>query len=182
MPSGNPTGVGVDMAHALATYLHRPIAHREHAVRGADPGAEDGPDRPDHFVDDGDRRAAQVDRFFRSLPQHRPGDPGEEEQPDPRHRRRGQAGHDRGGEDGHDQRQLRARPFQERDGARLQQDTACALEVVQGKADAFLYDQMSIYQFAKKNPDTTRGLARAVPEGVVGHRHSEGQHRSGERR
>ena len=40
----------------------------------------------------------------------------------------------------------------------LEQDTACALEVVQGKADAFLYDQMSIYQFAKKNPDTTRGL------------------------
>jgi polar amino acid transport system substrate-binding protein len=29
---------------------------------------------------------------------------------------------------------------------------------VQGRADAFLYDQMSIYQFAKKNPDTTRGL------------------------
>ena len=40
----------------------------------------------------------------------------------------------------------------------LQQDTACALEVVQGKADAFIYDQMSIYQFAKKNPDTTHGL------------------------
>jgi polar amino acid transport system substrate-binding protein len=38
------------------------------------------------------------------------------------------------------------------------QDTACALEVVQGKADAFLYDQMSIYQFAKKHPDATRGL------------------------
>ena len=30
--------------------------------------------------------------------------------------------------------------------------------MVQGKADAFLYDQMSIYQFAKKHPDTTRGL------------------------
>jgi polar amino acid transport system substrate-binding protein len=40
----------------------------------------------------------------------------------------------------------------------LEQDTACALEVVQGKADAFIYDQMSIYQFALKHPDTTRGL------------------------
>ena len=38
------------------------------------------------------------------------------------------------------------------------QDTACVLEVVQGKADAFIYDQMSIYQFAKKHPDSTRGL------------------------
>ena len=40
----------------------------------------------------------------------------------------------------------------------LDQDSACALEVAQGKADAFLYDQMSIYQFAKKFPDSTRGL------------------------
>ena len=33
---------------------------------------------------------------------------------------------------------------------------ACVLEVVQGKADAFIYDQMSIYQFHKDNPATTR--------------------------
>jgi polar amino acid transport system substrate-binding protein len=38
------------------------------------------------------------------------------------------------------------------------QDSTCALEVIQGKADAFLYDQMSIYQFANKYPDSTRGL------------------------
>jgi polar amino acid transport system substrate-binding protein len=38
------------------------------------------------------------------------------------------------------------------------QDSTCALEVIQGKADAFLYDQMSIYQFANKYPDQTRGL------------------------
>ena len=40
----------------------------------------------------------------------------------------------------------------------FQQDSACALEVVQGKADAFIYDQMSIFQFAKKFPDSTRAL------------------------
>jgi polar amino acid transport system substrate-binding protein len=38
------------------------------------------------------------------------------------------------------------------------QDSTCALEVIQGKADAFLYDQMSIYQFAQKYPEKTRGL------------------------
>ena len=37
-------------------------------------------------------------------------------------------------------------------------EAAALLEVAQGKADAFLYDQMSIYQFAKRNPGTTRGL------------------------
>ncbi|MBS0661036.1 MAG: transporter substrate-binding domain-containing protein [Verrucomicrobia bacterium] len=42
----------------------------------------------------------------------------------------------------------------------LEAEAACALEVIQGKADAFIYDQMSIFQFAKKNPGTTRGLLK----------------------
>jgi polar amino acid transport system substrate-binding protein len=35
-------------------------------------------------------------------------------------------------------------------------ESACVLEVVQGKADAFLYDPLSIYTNWKKNPETTR--------------------------
>jgi len=38
----------------------------------------------------------------------------------------------------------------------LEKETACVLEVTQGKADAFLYDQMSTYTNWKKNPETTR--------------------------
>ncbi len=34
----------------------------------------------------------------------------------------------------------------------------CALEVSQGKADAFLYDQIAIYRLNRKFPDTTRAL------------------------
>ena len=33
---------------------------------------------------------------------------------------------------------------------------ACILEVITGKADVFVYDQMSIYKAWKSNPDTTR--------------------------
>lgn len=40
----------------------------------------------------------------------------------------------------------------------LDKESAAVLEVVQGKADAFIYDQMSTYQNWKKNPDTTRAL------------------------
>lgn len=40
----------------------------------------------------------------------------------------------------------------------IEAEAACALEVIQGKADAFIYDQMSVFQFAKRNPQTTRGL------------------------
>jgi len=40
----------------------------------------------------------------------------------------------------------------------LDKEAAAVLEVVQGKADAFIYDQMSTYSNWKKNPDTTRAL------------------------
>lgn len=40
----------------------------------------------------------------------------------------------------------------------LEKENACVLEVVQGKADAFIYDQMSVFQNAKRNPQTTRAL------------------------
>ena len=35
-------------------------------------------------------------------------------------------------------------------------ESACVLEVTQGKADAFIYDQMTIYDSWKRNADTTR--------------------------
>lgn len=34
----------------------------------------------------------------------------------------------------------------------------CALEVAQGKADAFIFDQIAVYRFHQKHPDTTRAL------------------------
>jgi polar amino acid transport system substrate-binding protein len=40
----------------------------------------------------------------------------------------------------------------------LEKENTCVLEVVQGKAAAFIYDQMSIFQNAKRNPGTTRPL------------------------
>jgi len=40
----------------------------------------------------------------------------------------------------------------------LDKEAAAVLEVVQGKADAFLYDQMSTYSNWKRNPQTTRAI------------------------
>ena len=40
----------------------------------------------------------------------------------------------------------------------LDKESACVLEVTQGKADAFIYDQMSVFQNAKRNPQTTRAM------------------------
>ena len=46
----------------------------------------------------------------------------------------------------------------------LDKESAAVLEVVQGKADAFIYDSLSVYQNQKRHPDTTRGLLRPFRE------------------
>ncbi len=40
----------------------------------------------------------------------------------------------------------------------LDAEASCALEVSQGKADAFLFDQIAVYRLNRKFPDTTRAL------------------------
>jgi polar amino acid transport system substrate-binding protein len=158
-PAGNPTGVGVDLAHALGAFVHRRSTSRTCPSR-ASSRAENRPDRPDHFVDDRDRRTAQVDRFFRALPSHRPGHPGEKS------RVRFKASptstsrvNDRRGEDRHDQRQSmsatisrtpRAARFSA--GLRLRAGGGAG----QGRRLSLRPDvDLSI---RAKNPDTTRGL------------------------
>jgi len=46
----------------------------------------------------------------------------------------------------------------------LDKESAAVLEVVQGKADAFIYDSLSVYQNQKRHPDTTRGLLKPFRE------------------
>ena len=47
---------------------------------------------------------------------------------------------------------------------KLDEAAACALEVVQGKADVFIYDQISIYPFWKQNEDKTRPILNPIRE------------------
>lgn len=44
----------------------------------------------------------------------------------------------------------------------LEKEASAVLEVVQGKADAFLYDQMSIWKNAREQPETTRALLAPI--------------------
>jgi polar amino acid transport system substrate-binding protein len=46
----------------------------------------------------------------------------------------------------------------------FEDQTACVLEVAQGRADAFIYDQLSIYQYSQENKETTRGLLKPFVE------------------
>ncbi|RYD38379.1 MAG: transporter substrate-binding domain-containing protein [Verrucomicrobiaceae bacterium] len=46
----------------------------------------------------------------------------------------------------------------------LESEAICALEVAQGRADAFLYDQLSIFRYYKSNPSTTRAILKPFVE------------------
>ncbi len=46
----------------------------------------------------------------------------------------------------------------------LDKESACVLEVVQGKADAFIYDQMSIFKNWQRHQETTRPLLKPFQE------------------
>ena len=46
----------------------------------------------------------------------------------------------------------------------LEKETACVLEVTQGKADAFIYDQMSTLRNWHANPQTTRAILQPFRE------------------
>lgn len=41
---------------------------------------------------------------------------------------------------------------------RLADESACVTEVAQGRADGFIYDQLTIYRNQKNNPDTTKAI------------------------
>jgi len=46
----------------------------------------------------------------------------------------------------------------------VDKEDACVLEVIQGKADAFLYDQISTYENWRRNPETTRAILKPFQE------------------
>lgn len=46
----------------------------------------------------------------------------------------------------------------------FEDQSACVMEVAQGRADAFIYDQLSIYKYAEENKNTTRGILKPFVE------------------
>jgi polar amino acid transport system substrate-binding protein len=44
----------------------------------------------------------------------------------------------------------------------LEKESAAVMEVVQGKADAFLYDQMSVWENARRHPEKTRAVLQPI--------------------
>lgn len=156
--AGTPTGVGVDMAHALSDYLHRPITIENMPFEGLIPALKTS--RIDLIISSmtaTDERRKSIDFSDPYL------STGLSILVQKKSTIQGIADVDKPGvtvvvKTGTTSADYARSHFKNANVLAFPQDTACALEVVQGKADAFLYDQMSIYQFARKHPDATRGL------------------------
>jgi polar amino acid transport system substrate-binding protein len=157
-PSGNPSGIGVELAQALGKFTHHPITIENMPFEGLIPALKTG--RIDLIISSmtaTDERRKSIDF---SDPYLSTGLAILVKKESPI---RGIADVDQPGmtvvvKTGTTAANYTRDHFKNASVLTFQQDSACALEVAQGKADAFLYDQMSIYQFSKKFPDTTRGL------------------------
>jgi polar amino acid transport system substrate-binding protein len=156
--AGNPSGVGVEMAHALGEFLHCEIRIENMPFEGLIPALKTG--RIDLIISSmtaTDERRKSIDF---SDPYLSTGLSILVKKNGPI---QGIADVDKPGvnvvvKTGTTSATYAHDHFKNANVLAFPQDSACALEVVQGKADAFIYDQMSIYQYAKKHPDTTRGL------------------------
>jgi polar amino acid transport system substrate-binding protein len=157
-PRGKPTGVSVDHRDAIWQILGAPGRHPEHGLRRADPGAEDRQGRSGDFVDDGHGRARQIDRFLRSLHLDRAVPPAQEGFDSA-----GIADLDKDGvkvavKKGTTGHLYATNNLKKAQVLVLDKESAAVLEVAQGKADAFIYDQMSTYQNWQRNKETTRAI------------------------
>jgi polar amino acid transport system substrate-binding protein len=159
-PRGNAAGVSVDMAHALADYLHEPVLIENIPFNGLIPALKTGkidavissmtetPERAqsidfsDPYLSTGLCMLVRKDSPIRGIEDvDKPGVTVVVKQ--------GTTG------------QTYARDHLTAATVLvLDKETACVLEVTQGKADAFLYDQMSTYSNWKRNPDTTRAILK----------------------
>lgn len=57
----------------------------------------------------------------------------------------------------------------------LDSDPACVMELTKGSADAWVYDQISVMNYAQTNPDSTRALLKPIriEQWAIGLRHGE---------
>ena len=155
---GNPAGVSVDLANALGEYLHRKVVIRNIRFDGLIPELKTGgidliissmtatPDRAgaidfsDPYLKTGLCLLVGAKSGIQSI------------------RDADKAGRTIVVKKGTTGQLYAADHIKNAQVVVLDEESACVLEVIQGKAGAFIYDQMSTYENWRNNPDTTRAL------------------------
>lgn len=155
---GNPSGVSPDLARALGEYLHEPVAIENIPFSGLIPALRTGkidliissmtqtPERArsidfsEPYLSTGLCLLVRKDSPVRDL------------------RDLDRAGVKIAVKQGTTGQTYAREHLKEPELLVLDKETECVLEVVQGKASAFIYDQMSTYSNWRNNPDTTRAI------------------------
>jgi polar amino acid transport system substrate-binding protein len=156
--SGAPAGVSVDLANALGEYLHRPVQIENTPFAGLIPALKTG--RIDLVLSSMTATPERAQSIDFSEPYLKTGlcllvGAKTDIQSIADVDRPGRTAVVVKGTTGHiyaTQQLKNARVLV------LDQPSTCVLEVVQGKAESFLFDQMSTLQNWRKNPETTRAL------------------------
>jgi len=163
-PTGRPDGVGGADGGGVGQASGPTAEDRADGVFRTDPSAPDGEYRLGALIHDRHRRAAQVDRFLRALCLHRTGDLGGEELRIQSIEDLKLPGRTIAAKTATTGETWAIEHLPQAKRVVFEDQTACVLEVAQGRADAFGYDQLSIYSYARANPDTTRGLLKPFVE------------------
>ena len=155
---GEPTGIGVDLARALAASLHRELRIEKIPFGGLITALKTGRidliissmtvneerrqsiDFSDPYVSNGLALLVNARSDLRGI--------GDVDRP-------GRTVIVKGATTGYAYAQTH---FQQATVRVLGEEATCALEVSQGKAEAFIYDQIAVYRLNRKFPDTTRAL------------------------
>jgi polar amino acid transport system substrate-binding protein len=155
---GNPAGISVDMAHALGEYLHRPVEIHNIRFEGLIPELQSG--GIDLIISSMTATPARAEAIDFSDPYLKTGlclllRAGSPIQSIEDADKPGRIIVVKKGTTGHTYADTHIKNAQV---LVLEQESACVLELTQGKADAFIYDQISTYKSWKQNPDATRAI------------------------
>ena len=153
-----PSGIGVELARALATHLHRELVIQNTAFTGLIPALQTG--KIDLIISSMTATEERAQSIDFSDPYMKTGicllvsaksdvqNIGDLDKP-------GRRVVVKDGTTGSTYAQEHLPQTQV---LRIADEASCVLEIVQGKADAFIYDQISIFQFQRLNPATTRAV------------------------
>jgi polar amino acid transport system substrate-binding protein len=159
-PQGNPTGVSPDMARALGEYLHEPVTIENIPFSGLIPALQT--DKIDLVISSMTATPERAESIDFSDPYVNTGLCLLVKKASPIE---GIADLDRPGMTVVVKQGTTGQTYA-RDNIKnaqvlvLDKENACVMEITEGKADAFIYDQMSTYTNWKNNPDKTRPLLK----------------------
>ena len=161
---GRPTGVSVDLAKALGEYLHRPVVIQNVPFDGLIPALQTR--KIDLIISSMTATAERAQSIAFSDPYLKTGlcllvGTNSTVQSIPELDQTGKVVAVKKGTTGHI---YATDHIKNAKLLVLDKESSCVLEVVQGKADAFIYDQISTYENWRRNQETTRPILKPFQE------------------